>query len=64
MMLMSESDVLLVSGGVDNAEANRRIGDAIGSAYHAMTSNEAKIGGIFGLAGAVVGAVIHMKNNH
>lgn len=64
MKTLNEAQINLVSGAVSTSEANQRIGTAVGTAYHAMTSTEAAIGGIFGLGGAIVGAMIHMSNNH
>jgi|GEM_PF-1252768 len=65
MQALSIEQVNLISGGVDNAEANQRIGEALGSAYHGLTSNEAMIGLFFGgFGGAIAGAVYHMKSKH
>ena len=64
MFVLTHDQIGYISGGVDNSEANQRIGDAIGTAYHAMTSTEAAVGGIFGLGGTIVGAIVHMNTQH
>ena len=64
MYEISFDEVNMIAGGVDNAEANQRIGNALGTAFHALTSTEAIIGSVAGVSGAIIGAIIHMNNKH
>jgi hypothetical protein len=64
MRELTYCEVMRVSGGVDNSEANQRIGNAVGTIAHAMSSKEALAGSVFGLAGFIAGAVIHMQSKH
>lgn len=64
MYVIDCKDLNEIAGGVDNAEANQRIGDALGTAAHAMSSTEALVGSVFGLGGFIAGAIIHMTTRH
>lgn len=61
MKTLCMDELQLVVGG---SGANAAIADVIGTAYHGITSTEAKIGGLLGPAGAIAGAIIHFKRKH
>ena len=63
MYSLTQEQVANVAGAGE-AEVDTRIGQAIGTAIHCLASTEAAIGSVFGVVGAITGAVIHYANNH
>lgn len=54
-----------ISGaGLTDSQANQIIGEAIGAAWHGITSTEGQIGSVFGLGGMIAGSIIHFKLHH
>ena len=66
MKTLTQEEIQLISGGngATNSEANKVIGEALGTAWHCLTSKEALIGGFLGPNGWITGAVIHYKTQH
>ncbi len=65
MKVLSAEDILPVSGGLSDSEANQIIGDAVGSAWHGLTSKEGMTGLFLGgIGGAIAGSIIHFKGRH
>lgn len=65
MQHLSMEDVNLVAGGgITDSQANQAIGQAIGEAYHGLSSIEGRIGSVLGLGGMIAGAMLHYKLHH
>ena len=64
MKALSVEEVLSVSGGMSDSEANQIIGDALGTAWHGISSTEGIIGMALGPGGMIAGAIIHFKLRH
>jgi hypothetical protein len=65
MKILSAEEILSVSGGLSDSEANQIIGDALGTAWHGLTSKEGMTGLFLGgIGGAIAGSIIHFNSRH
>ena len=65
MKALSVEEVLSVSGGLSDSDANQIIGDTVGIAWHGLTSKEGMTGLLLGgIGGAIAGSIIHFKGQH
>mgnify|MGYP006201005505 CR=1 FL=1 len=63
MKLLEPSQCAAVSGG-EGDSTGPAAGDAAGKVLHGLGSKEGVIGGLISPVGAIIGAIIHFKNNH